>query len=433
MQSSELTEESAKPHLIADELLKSIPIRTMMDTGEVHLYENGKYVNGGEVKLSKTVEETFRSTNLDEISSNTFINETLGHVKRRSYTKRDEFDQDPNIINTKNGLLDIRSGSFQEHSSDFLSLTQIPVTYDPAATCPRILQFFGEVLYEEDMPLTQELFGYILWRAYPAQKAFMFLGSGGNGKSTTINLIKSLLGADSYSAVSLQELERNRFATVDLFGRLANLYDDLPDEALRTSGQFKMLTGGGIIRGERKFRDSFNFENYSKLIFSANKIPESHDDSDAFFRRWVIIVFSRTFEGDTQNRNLINELTTEEELSGLLNLALQGLARLIKNNWEFSNSKSTEDTKQEYIRKSSPIAAFIMDCMEISSTSSVPKQKLYQGFVDYCKRAQLPIISPTSFFQKLPTHAKVDSVREGPEGSRVNCFTGLKFKGVPTL
>jgi putative DNA primase/helicase len=123
------------------------------------------------------------------------------------------------------------------------------------------------------------------------QKALLLVGDGSNGKSTLINLIKAFTGHENVSAVSLQELENNRFSKADLYNKLVNLYADLLDGALKTVGTFKMLTGSDPIKGERKFQNSFLFKNFAKLIFLANKVPKVFEDRDAFFRRWTILTF----------------------------------------------------------------------------------------------------------------------------------------------
>src|SRR5207302_7003645 len=117
------------------------------------------------------------------------------------------------------------------------------------------------------------------------------------------------------------------------------LYADLPDNILKSAGTFKMLTGGDSIMAERKFGHPFLFKNYAKLMFSCNKVPEVQEDSDAFFRRWIIITFPNKFEGANDDRDMLSKLTTPEELSGIFNWALKGLKRLQQQGWQFSNSR----------------------------------------------------------------------------------------------
>jgi P4 family phage/plasmid primase-like protien len=312
---------------------------------------------------------------------------------------------------------------------------QLEVVYDPTTTCPNIMKFLREVLYEEDIPAIQELLGYLLWRDYPAAKAWMLVGTGGNGKSTFIALVKALLGLENVSSRGLVDLERNRFATAELYGKLANLYADLEDVALKTTGRFKMLTGRDPVTAEFKYRIGFPFVNYAKLIFSCNKIPEAVDDTDAFFRRWIIISFPNQFLGHREDRNLLAKLTTPEELSGLLNFALEGLKRLQTNGWHFSNAKTTDDVRLEYIRKSSPVKAFLMDCCKPDMEGLVPKSELFSKFSEYCHLHKLPVLSSDAFFKKLPEvnpnlgrlYGVIPNgpVRIDGKPKRVHCIKGL--------
>ena len=239
---------------------------------------------------------------------------------------RSQISDSVDLLCVGNGILNLSTKELQPHTPKKIFLNKIPVDYNPAADCPRIKQFFNEVCYEEDIPILQELFGYCLYRSYPIHKAAMFLGEGSNGKSVTINLLRKFLGHENVSSKELRELINDRFAVVELYGRLANVCADISPDALKRTGIFKALTGGDLITGARKFKGSFSFVNYAKLIFSANKLPMSPDKSYAFYRRWILISFPNTFEGENRNPNILEEISTPEELSGLLNWALEGLS-----------------------------------------------------------------------------------------------------------
>jgi len=421
--------EDTKPYEVAEAYLQAAFVKTFFDSSEIVLYhEKGVYVRNAEWIIAKDIEEVFHKKKLDKLLTNNFLTEVLGHIRRRTYVNRSEFDKEPFILNLKNGLLNVQTGEFTKHSPEHLSLVQFQVEYNPKANCLKIAKFLSEVLFPDDLQCVQEYVGFCLWKEYTVAKALLLVGEGGNGKSTFILLIKALIGSENTSSVSLQELEYNRFAKADLYGKLANLYADLPDEALKSAGVFKMLTGKDPIRGEYKFRNSFPFVNLAKLIFSANKVPESYEDTTAFFRRWIIILFPFTFIGKNENKDLVNELTTEEELSGFLNWALEGLQRLRANGWNFSNSRSVEEVREEYIRKSSPIQAFIMDCIDIDSYSEIPKKQLFDKFLEYCKSKKLPAPSDQTFFKKLPRFVNITDTRPEVGGKRVPCFKGIKLK-----
>src|SRR5208283_1235105 len=324
--------ENLKRHQVAEAILRTTSIVTLSDTDTILRYKDGVYIPGGEAFIAAKTEQVLQAALLDDKTTNHFVNEVIGIIKRRTYKERKEFDANPFVLNLKNGLLNLEPMEFIPHTPNYYSIAQLPVNYDPQADCLKIKKFISEILYPEDIPTIQEFSGYTLWRDYPAQKALLLAGDGSNGKSTYINLLKALIGISNVSSRGLQELEINRFAKADLFGKLANLYADLPDTALRSVGIFKMLTGGDPITAEHKFRNPFNFINHAKLIFSTNRIPEvTDDDSTAFFRRWLPITFPQTFSGEKEDRNLLQKLTTEEELSGFLNWALQGLSRLHVN------------------------------------------------------------------------------------------------------
>ncbi|KXB01878.1 hypothetical protein AKJ43_02955 [candidate division MSBL1 archaeon SCGC-AAA261D19] len=176
--------------------------------------------------------------------------------------------------------------------------------------------------------------------------------------------MRKLLGKENVSSPSLHDLLKNRFAKAELYGKLANIHADIPNKALgTTTGPFKMLTGQDQIYAEKKHKDGFHFVNYAKLLFSANEIPERGDELRAFFRRWIIVDFpfkfvdnpdpNNEFEKE-KNPNLLEELTTKEELSGFLNWALKGLQRLLDRG-EFALDKSVEERSEIWEEMSNPI------------------------------------------------------------------------------
>ncbi len=414
---------------MAERLLKDNHFATLNGTEEVLIYKDGVYSEGGETYIKRLVQ---RNLQPNEVTRQ-LVSEVIGHVQRSTYVKHLDFFTESQYLVVQNGLLNTESGKLEPHSADFYSLSKLPVLFVPGQDCPSFKKFLTEVLYPEDIPVVQEWIGYCLYRGYPAQVAILFVGEGNNGKSTLISTTQALLGRENVSAVSLQELELNRFAKADLFGRLANLYADLPDSALKGVGTFKMLTGGDPIRGERKFQNSFLFVNSAKLTFSCNVVPEVYEDTTAFFRRWIIIQFPNTFDGTKADKDLLKKLATPEELSGVLNFALEGLARLQANGWRFSLSRSTEEVRQDYIRRSSPIRAFLMDSSMFKADGVVAKKAFFEAFVRYCSRMKLATVTSDTFFKNLPLYFAGHPPQESKEdlegkGKRVACFRGIKLR-----
>ena len=188
-----------------------------------------------------------------------------------------------------------------------------------------------------------------------------------------------------------------------------------------------MLTGGDLISAERKFKGFFKFVNFAKLIFSCNKIPATKDDTDAFFRRWVIIDFPNKFEGEKANPNILEEMATPEELSGFLNWALEGLRRLLKNKG-FSYSFTTNEIREKYIMGSNPVLAFVEKCIEVDSESYIEKDELYRAFCNFCREIGLPIKDMSVFARELLQHVNVPAGRVTKDDKRKNVWRGIKLR-----
>lgn len=408
------------PKLLADELMGEYSFVTMKDNEQVYVYMEGYYqpyatsLIKQECKLR--LEHTYRSN---------LVREVVDFIKASTFQDRRE--EMANLVPLKNGVLDLETLELKAHSPKHMFFNLLPIEYDPNATCPKVKKFLGEITAtEEDVTLLLEVIGYCLHRDYVIAKSLMLVGEGANGKSTFLALAKTFLGAENVSGRSLQDLEEHRFAKADLHHKLANIYSDLPDKALYRTGTFKMLTGRDLITAEKKFMNSFNFVNYAKLLFSCNKVPEAYDDTSAFFRRWLILVFPNQFVGENCDPYILAKLTSPEELSGLLNLVLDALKKLLERG-TFSYSKTTEELKEDYIRKSSPIAAFIMDCLEVDVDAFIEKKALFKVFAAYCRGRNLPIVTETTFFKNLPQHIAVIDFKPEIGEKRIYTFKGFRY------
>jgi putative DNA primase/helicase len=274
---------------------------------------------------------------------------------------RNEFNSNESVINVLNGLLDIHTGEHKDHSSDFLSTIQLPIKYDLNAKCPNILRFLGQVLHPQDIFTAMEIIGYVLLKSNKYEKAFMLFGSGDNGKSVFIKLIESFLGPQNTSHVTLQDLDGDRFSSADLYGKLVNTFADLPAHKLSSTGTFKTLVSGDSIRAQFKYGQPFSLVNRAKLIFSANKIPDSDDTSHAYYKRWLILAFEKSFTEGNRDTSLIQKLTAPDELSGLLNLALIALRQIEKEGG--LRDIPVEEVKRDYERKSNTVRHFWWICV----------------------------------------------------------------------
>jgi P4 family phage/plasmid primase-like protien len=369
---------------IIDGWIKTYNFKTRTDSGTIYYYKEGVYVPG-EILIEKLAEQDIIGCN------NKTVQEAKGTVRRRTYLEPDKFLGDLHIINVKNGLLDLKTAKLHPHSPDVITTVQLPIEYDPTAKCLRIDEFLEQVLDPDDIELVYEMAGWFLWRQYHVHKAIMLYGVGRNGKGTLLRLFEAFLGIENCSHVSLQKLIGDRFAPVDLVGKAANIFGDLPQKDLSETDIFKCLTGGDTIRVEAKFIKPFDFKNEAKLLFSANALPKTSDSSTGFFVRWIIILFRNQFCTLERplNPNLDAELQTPEELSGFLNKALEGLARLRSNNWQFSYRLSEEEIRKMYQRLSDPVFAFMEDCCIEDPDSRITKNDMHKAYRDYAQANKL--------------------------------------------
>ncbi|PMP83952.1 MAG: hypothetical protein C0175_00915, partial [Caldisericum exile] len=416
---------------IANKLIKIKIYKTLRDTEEILMYKEGIYVKGGETSIKEYVHNL-----LGGKESTQFVNEVIGKVSRGTYIDREIFshnnDNEHKIV-IRNGILNLDTLTLQPFSPDFYSLVKFPVKYDPDSKPGRIVDVLKQLMREEDLVVFQEWVGYNLWIFnYEAQKALMLVGEGGNGKSTALKFLVALLGKENVASKSLHELESDPHAMAYLFGKVANIYPDLPTKDIYSTGTFKMLTGGDRIESRKLYQAPFSFTNIAKLTFSANKIPKVPDDSTAFFRRWIIIEFPYVFEGtDKEIKGLADELIKDEdELSGFLNWALEGLQRLRNNGWHFSYNKSTEEIRNEYEMRSNQYLAFKENCLILDPSATETKDGIYQAFKEFCQMHKITVVSYQTFYKNFKyifAPGEIEEVRlSGPK--RPRGYKGIKIR-----
>jgi putative DNA primase/helicase len=400
----------------------------MLDNDTGFYYENGVYKENAERFIATMCQ---RLIGITPILTEHKINEIIGHIRRSCYHDRKEFNPDPSIINVKNGLLNVLTGALIPHTPDYLSNVQNPVEYNPRADCPAIKKFLIDIHNSEDISTVQELLGYLLLRDNRIQKAFLGVGGGENGKSTEQRLIEAFLGPDNCSHKSWQQLETDRFASSGLEGKLVNLFADLPSNGVDTTTTFKMLTGSDGIDAQRKFKDSYSFISFAKLIFSTNKPPKvENEDSYAFWRRWIILEYPRQFTDADKKPNILQEITTPDELSGLLNYALEGLKRLLTNN-KFSYGKSVDEVTEYYMQAADPVYAFASSAKcELKSDAATLKDAVYDAFKDYCGQNKMPILKPNAFARSLQNQPAfhIRATKITVNGVRIPAWQGIKLQ-----
>jgi putative DNA primase/helicase len=359
---------------------------------ELYMYDDGCYLNyEDDFKLQATLalKDDFVSRRLNETMH--YIKNTMPKVSPDEATSMGEY------LNVKNGLIKLGSMEFEGHTPSLRTIMQLPVVYDPSADCPMFRQFLKKVTFDECVPIIQEMLGYCLLTTMQYEKSFLLYGEGGNGKGTLIAIMQKFFGEANASNVALQTLSDNRFAAASLFGKMVNLHADIPNRLIEDSSLFKELTSGDRIQAEEKHKAAFSFNNRAKLVFSANELPSSRDNSDGFHRRWVIIPFPNKFN----DRDLRSQLFSDSEMSGILNWAIEGAKRLVKQGG-FSESKIVRDKVQDYREKSDSVYHFLRERCELGGADdTVKKQELYNAYRSACTDWGVHPVNQANFNQRV--------------------------------
>lgn len=386
-------------------------------------YQGGVYVEMAEMEAQRLVQEQMliRETKMSQIVD--------AEKQWRLLVQRDirELNANPYIINVRNGLYNILEDTLTEHTPDYFSTVQLDVAYDKAAGCPLFKKFLAESMGGdmEQVRLIQEMLGYFLIPVNSAQKCFVIVGAASAGKSVLLRVLNDvLLGRRNVSNVSWQALNE-RFKTAELFGKLANIFADLPTKNIDDNGIFKALVGEDYLTVEKKNKNPFSFQSSARLLFSCNSIPKNYGDrSEGFYRRLVILRFKYTVPKEKRDPELLEKFRMEAD--GIFLFALEGLRRLMGNSYIFSETQVNADELQQYREESDSVLSFVKDCCELSAEHSVGSTELFNAYKGYCEECGLRPYAQKNFVQQIT--ATFSSVTRGVDAlGKRRTLIGIKL------
>ena len=405
---------------------------------EMWIYNKGVYKPNGKSSINEICRKI-----LGEHYTIHLAQEVISKIGADTYIDSDKFFKNDYVeeIPILNGILNVKTKKLSEFDPTKIFFNKIPVKYNSESKCPNIKKHFEDVLKNEsDAKIMFEIFGFFLYKDYFIEKAIMFVGDGRNGKGKTIDLMKRFLGIENCCSVPLNILSDGGFRVWDLFGKMANLAGDLSSNALRNTAILKQTTGRDLIGADRKNKITVNFVNYAKHIFACNELPRVYDFSRGFWERWILFEFPYTFIKKKEHDKLsieekksnklmdifiIDKLTTEEELSGLLNEAIEGLHRLLKQK-DFSYSIGVDEIKKFWVRKSDSFTAFAMDNIQECYDGSITKPKLRKAFLKYCKKHKIRGVSDKNI--KAVLEEMFGATDRQDYESKIRIWDGIKFK-----
>lgn len=387
--------------------------RIVKINNQLHFYKDGVYLNGLsniESEMIKHIPNLNRSKRIEVL---TYLNLLI-----RENTK----PSDAHLIAFKNGIYDLRDDSFVPFNPEIIITNKINWDYNPAAYSELVDKTLNKMACQDEQirMLLEEAIGYCLYRRNELGKAFVLIGDQSNGKSTFLDMVKTMLGDENIASLDLKELG-DRFKTAELFGKLANIGDDIGDEFIANAAVFKKLVTGERLSVERKGQDPFEFNNYAKMLFSANNIPRIKDKTGAVQRRLVIIPFDATFSpNDPDYRPYIKyDLRQQECMEYLILLGLEGLKRVLQN-YMFTTSSRVQQELEEYEETNNPIIGFYKE--HIDDIENEPTKDAYRKYVEYCLANNLQPLSNIEFSKQVKSKFGFDIADKRINGTKYRIF-----------
>lgn len=399
--------------------------RGWRETLYVYSNEDGIYEPHGESFVQQEVERLMGAW-----SSNQRVNEIVGKIERRAGIQARYLEADPERLVVGNGILDLTTGELADHDPEEYHQTMIPVDWNPDAECPRIDSFLHDVVDDSDVDTLYRLIAHSLYKEYAAEKAAMLLGDGRNGKSVFLSLVEAFLGQWNVSAKSLQELNEDEWAANNLVGKLANVHPDMSDQTVETMQMFKKLTGRDTVSANVKFESPIRFENYATLLFACNRMPVLKDDTRGNWRRWLLIDFPNTFEPGAEDTvekpQLMAELTTDEELQGLLVRCVEEISAWDDGRAWFPNAPDWKKARERIRRAAEPIYDFAHACLE-DREDFITTDTMRRVYQNYAEAEGLPNMSREQFGKKIQNIQSftIERKQKRVDGPRVPVYSGV--------
>lgn len=310
--------------------------------------------------------------------------------------------QDKVLINLLNGTFEITNAGFRLREpcrEDFLKY-QLPFEHNPSAECPIFRKYLNRVLPDIDcQKVLAEYMGYIFVNNLKLEKALILFGTGANGKSVFFEVINAILGKDNICSYSLQSLTQyDSYQRAELANKLLNYATEISvrlDTAI-----FKQMVSGEPVEARRIYSSPFVMTDYAKLMFNCNELPRDIEQTDAFFRRFLIIPFTETIPEEEQDPDLSKKIISSE-LSGVFNWILDGLNRIL-NQRKFTKADIILSQIAIFRKESDSVAMFVEEeGYKPSVEETKPLKNMYGYYKDYCSRNGYRLCSNRTFSDRL--------------------------------
>ncbi len=385
--------------------------------GQLHVYKEGIYVTGYKFIENMMVQviPTMKANQRTEVLKYLEI-----------ITPEESFTSGANLIAFNNGILDLTDMTLKEFHPDIVITNRIPWNYVPDAYSELADKTLDKISCGDHQirALLEECIGYCFYRQNEMSKSFILTGSGSNGKSTFLDMVKSVLGRQNYVSLDLEELSE-RFSTSSMYGKLANIGDDISDEFLQGKqiSQFKKLVSGNDVKAENKGQDVFFFKPTVKLLFSANEIPRMRNKGfSAIKRRMVIIPFNAVFSKDDPDfdSGITWKLKSQDVAEYLISLGVKGLQRVLDSQ-SFTESSLVQEQIDEFERDNNPIMLFLDEADE-SEILNQETKIVFARYDTFCVENGFQKMAMQTFTKEIKTRLDCDVIQKRINGRKTRIF-----------
>ena len=365
----------------------------------IFLYNGKCYEQCTEDNINKLCQEELKTHR--ELFSKSALSAFMHYIIGDALVNSEKVRKDQlNYLTLQNGLYKIDEDILIDHTPDVFTTNLLPYNYDPAATCPRFIQFLEEVFSgnQDKINFIQEAVGYSFHQALPTPGLFFLTGDGNNGKSVFINTITNLIGKENTGNVSFNRLSDEKYV-LELFQKMINISGETPHLKRIETDMIKGITTGDWITGRELYNQPMKFRSFAKHFLAMNKLPIINDSSHGMWRRLWIIEFDRIFTEAEEDHELEEKLSSE--LSGIFNWALEGYRRLRNNKFFLKESSSMKLSKQEYRNEMDSVRSFARDMIAVKSGNDLKLSDVYKIYISYCSEENRKDTEKKKGFRKI--------------------------------
>ena len=368
--------------IIADEILRD---HQLVYIHAVGFYE---YKSGYWQRLTDTHVSGYADRAYGEFSTANRCKAITSLLKTRALQDI-AFNQQP-VWNFINGTLDLNTGNFRDHNPNDYCSFQTDYPYNPDASYNSWAKFIDDVTAGDPIKaeILQFIPGYVLMPHCKYEKIFCLTGSGGNGKSKYLEILRRLFGDPNVSNVKPLGLIKD-FQRIALKDSLLNIAGEIKSDLSGVEEAMKEIASGETISACYKGEQYVSFTPRCKLIFAMNSQLKSGDTSDGLTRRLVIVDFLVSFVDfpdpnnpyeRLKNVDILDDIIRELSSGGIFNWVYEGYKLLSKVGY-FTETHDQEQLLDDFKRASNPILVFWEDY-----GCDVPNEIIYdQVYGDYIK------------------------------------------------